>query len=210
MLFPLPSTTGRQPAGAGRRRWTSNSTTTRSSCRTPCAASSTRSVHRRSCAASSTTTPTPAAGGTRWSRCTGPRLAIAEEHGGLGMTWVELSILLEELGRANDPSPFVATTTQFAPSSVRRRRRAADTVAGRGRRPGTSERSRSAAAAASKPCRRAQRRMAPRRLRAPRRRRRPRRRDRIVATVDGEPARVRRRSRDTPASPSSGQQPSTT
>ena len=44
-----------------------------------------------------------------------PALAIAEEHGGLGMTWVELSILLEELGRATDPSPFVATTTQFAP-----------------------------------------------------------------------------------------------
>jgi alkylation response protein AidB-like acyl-CoA dehydrogenase len=44
-----------------------------------------------------------------------PALAIAEEHGGLGMTWVELSILLEELGRANDPSPFVGTTTQFVP-----------------------------------------------------------------------------------------------
>ncbi len=44
-----------------------------------------------------------------------PALAIAEEHGGMGMTWVELSILLEELGRATDPSPFVATTTQFTP-----------------------------------------------------------------------------------------------
>ena len=44
-----------------------------------------------------------------------PALAIGEEHGGLGMTWVELSILLEELGRANDPSPFVGTTTQFVP-----------------------------------------------------------------------------------------------
>ncbi len=44
-----------------------------------------------------------------------PALAIAEEHGGMGMTWVELSILLEELGRANDPSPFVGTTTQFVP-----------------------------------------------------------------------------------------------
>ena len=42
-------------------------------------------------------------------------MTIAEDHGGLGMTWVELSILLEELGRANDPSPFVATTTQFVP-----------------------------------------------------------------------------------------------
>ena len=45
-----------------------------------------------------------------------PALAIAEDHGGLGMGWVELAILLEELGRATDPSPFVATTTQFAPA----------------------------------------------------------------------------------------------
>ena len=44
-----------------------------------------------------------------------PALAVAEEYGGLGLTWIELSILLEELGRATDPSPFVATTTQFAP-----------------------------------------------------------------------------------------------
>ena len=44
-----------------------------------------------------------------------PALAIAEEFGGLGLTWVELSILLEELGRVTDPSPFVATTTQFVP-----------------------------------------------------------------------------------------------
>jgi alkylation response protein AidB-like acyl-CoA dehydrogenase len=45
-----------------------------------------------------------------------PAMAIAEDHGGLGMGWMELAILLEELGRATDPSPFVATTTQFAPA----------------------------------------------------------------------------------------------
>ena len=28
---------------------------------------------------------------------------------------VELGILLEELGRATDPTPFLATMTQFAP-----------------------------------------------------------------------------------------------
>jgi alkylation response protein AidB-like acyl-CoA dehydrogenase len=44
-----------------------------------------------------------------------PALTIPEAHGGLGMSWVELAILLEELGSANDPSPFVGTTTQFAP-----------------------------------------------------------------------------------------------
>jgi alkylation response protein AidB-like acyl-CoA dehydrogenase len=44
-----------------------------------------------------------------------PALAIAEDAGGLGLTWIELAILLEELGRACDPSPYLATTTQFAP-----------------------------------------------------------------------------------------------
>jgi alkylation response protein AidB-like acyl-CoA dehydrogenase len=44
-----------------------------------------------------------------------PALAIDEAAGGLGLTWVELAIVLEELGRAVDPSPFLATTTQFVP-----------------------------------------------------------------------------------------------
>jgi alkylation response protein AidB-like acyl-CoA dehydrogenase len=44
-----------------------------------------------------------------------PALAIAEKAGGLGMGWVELAILLEQLGRAVDPSPYLATTTQFVP-----------------------------------------------------------------------------------------------
>jgi alkylation response protein AidB-like acyl-CoA dehydrogenase len=44
-----------------------------------------------------------------------PALAIEEATGGLGLTWVELATVLEELGRAVDPSPFVATTTQFVP-----------------------------------------------------------------------------------------------
>ena len=52
-----------------------------------------------------------------------PALAIAEDVGGLGLTWVELAILLEELGRAVDPSPYLATTTQFVPAI----RRCADT-----------------------------------------------------------------------------------
>ena len=47
-----------------------------------------------------------------------PALAIDEAHGGLGLTWMELAILLEELGRAVDPSPYLATTSQFA-SAIR-------------------------------------------------------------------------------------------
>ena len=43
-----------------------------------------------------------------------PALAIGEQYGGLGLGWLELAILLEELGRAVDPSPYLATTTQFA------------------------------------------------------------------------------------------------
>jgi alkylation response protein AidB-like acyl-CoA dehydrogenase len=44
-----------------------------------------------------------------------PGLAIAEDHGGVGSTGVELAIVLEQLGYAADPTPFLATTTQFVP-----------------------------------------------------------------------------------------------
>ena len=43
-----------------------------------------------------------------------PALAIAEEHGGLGMGFVELAIVAEQIGRAVAPGPFLATTTQYA------------------------------------------------------------------------------------------------
>jgi alkylation response protein AidB-like acyl-CoA dehydrogenase len=45
-----------------------------------------------------------------------PALAIAERHGGLGVGFVELVLLAEELGRAVEPGPLLATATQFAPA----------------------------------------------------------------------------------------------
>jgi alkylation response protein AidB-like acyl-CoA dehydrogenase len=45
-----------------------------------------------------------------------PGLAVAEQHGGLGLGAVELVIVAEELGRAVAPGPFLATVTQFAPA----------------------------------------------------------------------------------------------
>ena len=42
-------------------------------------------------------------------------MALPESAGGLGYGWVELAIVLEELGRHAAPGPFVATVTQFAP-----------------------------------------------------------------------------------------------
>lgn len=45
-----------------------------------------------------------------------PALAISEEDGGIGLGFVELSLVVEELGRAVAPGPFFATTTQFAPA----------------------------------------------------------------------------------------------
>jgi alkylation response protein AidB-like acyl-CoA dehydrogenase len=45
-----------------------------------------------------------------------PALAIPEEHGGLGMGFVEVAIVAEELGRVVAPGPFLATVTQFAPA----------------------------------------------------------------------------------------------
>ncbi len=44
-----------------------------------------------------------------------PAMALPEAAGGLGYGWVELAIVLEELGRHAAPGPFVATVTQFAP-----------------------------------------------------------------------------------------------
>jgi alkylation response protein AidB-like acyl-CoA dehydrogenase len=44
-----------------------------------------------------------------------PGLGIPEEFGGIGMSFVEVAILAEELGRASAPGPLLATTSQFLP-----------------------------------------------------------------------------------------------
>ena len=44
-----------------------------------------------------------------------PGLGLPEEHGGLGLGFLEVGILVEELGRVVAPSPFLATVTQLAP-----------------------------------------------------------------------------------------------
>ena len=44
-----------------------------------------------------------------------PGLTVPVDHGGSGATAVELVVLLEELGRAADLSPLLATTTQHLP-----------------------------------------------------------------------------------------------
>jgi alkylation response protein AidB-like acyl-CoA dehydrogenase len=45
-----------------------------------------------------------------------PALAIPEENGGIGLSFVESAVLAEELGRVIAPGPLLATTTQFAPA----------------------------------------------------------------------------------------------
>ncbi len=53
-----------------------------------------------------------------WSSLCGldwPGLALPDELGGLGASAVELAIVLEQLGYVGDPTPFLATTSQFAP-----------------------------------------------------------------------------------------------
>jgi alkylation response protein AidB-like acyl-CoA dehydrogenase len=44
-----------------------------------------------------------------------PGLTVPVEQGGSGATFVELAILLEELGHGGDPTPFLATTSQHLP-----------------------------------------------------------------------------------------------
>lgn len=45
-----------------------------------------------------------------------PALGIAEEHGGLGLGFLEVGVVVEELGRVVAPSPFLATATHYAPA----------------------------------------------------------------------------------------------
>ena len=45
-----------------------------------------------------------------------PALAIDERFDGLGLGFVELVLVAEELGRAVAPCPFLSTTTQFVPA----------------------------------------------------------------------------------------------
>jgi alkylation response protein AidB-like acyl-CoA dehydrogenase len=44
-----------------------------------------------------------------------PGLTVPADEGGTGATAVELAIVLEQLGWAADPTPFLATTTQYLP-----------------------------------------------------------------------------------------------
>ena len=44
-----------------------------------------------------------------------PGLTVPEDDGGTGASAVELAIALEELGRGADPTPFLATTSQYVP-----------------------------------------------------------------------------------------------
>jgi acyl-CoA dehydrogenase len=44
-----------------------------------------------------------------------PALAIPEEYGGLGLSFVETAVVVEELGRVVAPGPLLPTITQFAP-----------------------------------------------------------------------------------------------
>ena len=45
-----------------------------------------------------------------------PALTIPEDDGGLGLGFVELAVLIEELGRVIAPGPLLATCAQFAPA----------------------------------------------------------------------------------------------
>lgn len=42
-----------------------------------------------------------------------PGIAVAEEHGGLGLGFLEVGILAEELGRVVAPVPFLSSVTQY-------------------------------------------------------------------------------------------------
>jgi alkylation response protein AidB-like acyl-CoA dehydrogenase len=57
----------------------------------------------------------PAAVWARMVELDWPGLAVPEQHGGLGMNYVAVALVAEELGRAVVPGPLLATATQFVP-----------------------------------------------------------------------------------------------
>lgn len=59
--------------------------------------------------------------GELWSTLCGldwPALGLAEELGGLGLGFLEVAVVAEELGRVVAPGPYLATVTQFAAAVV--------------------------------------------------------------------------------------------
>ena len=44
-----------------------------------------------------------------------PALAVPEEYGGVGLSFVEMAVLAEELGRVVAPGPLLASVSQFVP-----------------------------------------------------------------------------------------------
>lgn len=59
-----------------------------------------------------------ATGADLWTTLVGldwPAIGIAEDHGGMGCGFLEVGIVVEELGRVTAPSPFLATITGLAP-----------------------------------------------------------------------------------------------
>jgi alkylation response protein AidB-like acyl-CoA dehydrogenase len=47
-----------------------------------------------------------------------PALAVPEEDGGLGLGFVEVAVVAEQLGRVLAPAPFLATAAQYVPAVV--------------------------------------------------------------------------------------------
>jgi alkylation response protein AidB-like acyl-CoA dehydrogenase len=45
-----------------------------------------------------------------------PALTVPESNGGIGLGFVELAVVAEELGRVLSPAPFLATAAQFVPA----------------------------------------------------------------------------------------------
>ena len=79
-----------------------------------------REVAERECPASLVRAVIEGKGGddALWDTYVGldwPSLAVPEPLGGMGLGAVELVLVLEELGRVADPTPFLATTSQYLP-----------------------------------------------------------------------------------------------
>ncbi len=64
--------------------------------------------------------------GKSWSTSDGPSLLIPEEYGGQGGSFLDMTVIAEEAGKALVPGPFFTSALLGAPLVIERRLRRAE------------------------------------------------------------------------------------
>ena len=102
--------------------WTSASARNRSCCARPRGSSSRTSAPPGSCGRAWQSPPgSPTTSGPSWPSRDGSASIYPEEYGGSGLGFVDLTVLMEEMGRVVMPGPFFSTDAPRRPDDPRGR-----------------------------------------------------------------------------------------